>query len=228
MTKIAVIEDDPDLVGLLQYNLAQHRYQVVSYHTGYGALEFLRDQRPDLVVLDVMLPGDDGIEICRQIRTDELLQATPVIFLTGRAGEADRVLGLETGGNDYMVKPFSVRELCARIKIQLRGRPTPQAVLRAGPIELNRSELTVKRSGAPVSLTPTEFRLLEHLMSYPGQVFRRDRLLDAVWGQRREILERTVDAYIVRLRYKIEPEPSNPQWIHSLRGVGYTFRAGES
>ncbi len=228
MRKIAVIEDDPDLVELLRYKLELERYEVVASKTGVGALAFLQENEPDVVVLDVMLPGQDGLEICRQLRADRLMQSTPVIFLTARNSEADRVLGLEIGGNDYIVKPFSVRELCARIKIQLRNRPAPQPVLRAGPIELNRSQLTVKRDGLPVALTATEFRLLEHLMTYPGQVFRRERLLDAVWGQRRDILERTVDAYIVRLRSKIEPDPANPQWIRSLRGVGYSFRAGES
>ncbi len=228
MRKIAVIEDDSDLVELLQYRLEQERYEVVSLRTGDGAVDFLRSTRPDLVVLDVMLPGQDGIEICRRLRSDRILQSVPVIFLTARTSEADRVLGLEIGGNDYIVKPFSVRELCARIKIQLRGKPARRTVLRAGPIELDRSQFTVKRDGHPVALTATEFRLLEHLMSCPDQVFRRDRLLDAVWGQRRDVLERTVDAYIVRLRSKLEPKPSQPRWIQSLRGVGYTFRAGES
>jgi len=223
--RIALIEDDADLFELLEHSLRERGYAFSGLNTGDGALDFLREQQPDLLLLDIMLPAQDGIEICRAVRADPALQELPIIFLTARGGETDRVLGLEIGGNDYVVKPFSVRELHARIKIHLRARAETPEVLKAGPIELNRSQYTVKRSGRPVALTATEFRLLEHLMSYPGQVFRRDRLLDAVWGDRRDILERTVDAYIVRLRNKLEEEPSKPRWIRSMRGVGYSFRA---
>lgn len=225
MSKIAVIEDDTDLLELLRHRLEQEGYAVATRGTGEKALEFLRQGKPDLLLLDVMLPDQDGLDICRQIRADQLLKATPIIFLTARSSETDRVLGLELGGNDYLVKPFSVRELLARIKIHLRDTPKRTDLLKAGPIELNRTQFTVRIDGTPIALTATEFRLLEHLMSYPDQVFSRERLLDAVWGHGKDVMERTVDACIVRLRNKVEEEPSNPRWIQSLRGVGYTFRA---
>ncbi len=225
MAKIAVIEDDADLLELLRHRLQQAGYGVVTHETGDKALEFLRRNKPDLVLLDVMLPEQDGLDICRQMRADQFLRATPVIFLTARTTETDRVLGLELGGNDYVTKPFSVRELLVRIKIHLRDAPKRTDLLKAGPIELNRSQFSVRIAGNPVSLTATEFRLLEHLMSYPDQVFSRERLLDAVWGHGKDVMERTVDACVVRLRNKVEEDPSNPRWIQSLRGVGYTFRA---
>ena len=227
MAKVALIEDDRDLFELVEHNLRAQGYDVVGQRTAEGALRFLRAAQPDLIVLDVLLPEGDGIEICRQVRADPQLARTPVIFLTALGSETDRVIGLEIGGNDYIVKPFSVRELTARVKIHLGSRRDSTDILRVGPLELNRTQLTVKMDGNPVELTATEFRLLEHLMRHPRQVFRRDRLLDAVWGDRRDVLERTVDAYIVRLRNKIEKDPSKPRWIRSRRGVGYTLHPGD-
>ncbi len=223
MATIALIEDDRDLFELVEYALRAAGHEVVGQRTAEGALGFLRTARPDLIILDVLLPEGDGIEICRQVRADPLLERTPVIFLTALGGETDRVIGLEIGANDYVVKPFSVRELIARVKIHLRTSLGGREVLRAGPLELDVSQLTVTVDGKPASLTATELRLLEHLMRHPGQVFRRERLLDAVWGDRRNVMERTVDAYIVRLRNKLEKDPSKPRWIRSRRGVGYTF-----
>ena len=226
MPKIAVLEDDTDLLALLRHRLEHDGYAVATRESGDRAVEFLRQSKADLILLDVMLPEQDGLDICRQVRADQNLKTTPIIFLTARSSETDRVLGLELGGNDYLVKPFSVRELLARIKIHLREAPRKTDLLKAGPIELNRTQFTVQINGNPVSLTATEFRLLEHLMSYPDQVFSRERLLDAVWGHGKDVvMARTVDACIVRLRKKVEPAPSNPRWIQSLRGVGYTFRA---
>ncbi len=225
MPEIAVIEDDTDLLGLLRHRLTEQGYDVSTLATGVGALQFLQSARPDLILLDVMLPGQDGLDICRAVRNDPTLKTTPIIFLTARASETDRVLGLELGGNDYLVKPFSVRELLARIKIHLGATEPSTEQIEVGPIALNRSQFSVRLNGQAVSLTATEFRLLEHLMTYPGQVFSRSRLLDAVWGHDKDVMERTVDACIVRLRNKVEEEPSNPRWIRSLRGVGYTFRA---
>ncbi|MCB1019461.1 MAG: response regulator transcription factor [Bryobacterales bacterium] len=224
MRTIAVIEDDADLHELLLHTLRQNGYQAVGSKTGADALGFLRAVKPDLVLLDILLPGQDGIEICRQVRADAGLKNVPVVFLTALGDETDRVLGLEIGGNDYVVKPFSLRELLARIKIHLRAESEPNEVLTAGPIELNRTQYIVRLRGEPVSLTATEFRLLEHLMRRPGQVFRRDALLDAAWAERTDVMERTVDAYVVRLRNKLEDNPSKPRYIRSVRGVGYTFR----
>ena len=227
MRKIAVIEDDADLHGLLLHTLRQNGYEALGLKTGQGALEFLRESRPDLILLDILLPGQDGIEICRQARSDQTLKSVPIIFLTALGDETDRVLGLEIGGNDYVAKPFSLRELMARIKIHLRALPDQTEILTGGPIELNRTQYIVRLRGEPVSLTATEFRLLEHLMRRPGQVFRREALLDAAWADRTDVMERTVDAYIVRLRNKLEDNPSKPRYIRSVRGVGYTFRDGD-
>ena len=227
MRKIAVIEDDADLHELLLHTLRQNGYEAVGLKTGEGALTFLRNEKPDLLVLDILLPGQDGIEICRQVRAEPSLKSTPIVFLSALGDETDRVLGLEIGGNDYIVKPFSVRELLARIKIHLRAEAGHAEILSGGPIELNRTQYIVRLHGEPVSLTATEFRLLEHLMRRPGQVFRRDALLEAAWADRTDVMERTVDAYIVRLRNKLEENPSKPRYIRSVRGVGYSFREAD-
>jgi DNA-binding response OmpR family regulator len=174
-----------------------------------------------------MLPDSDGLDICKGIRKDPELASTPVIFLTARASETDRIVGLELGANDYVVKPFFVRELIARIKLQLRGAPwtqaTPARVLEAGGVELDPSSRQVRLHGEPLSLTATEFRLLEFLMNRPGVVFSREQLLNAVWGQDRAITDRAVDVYVLRLRQKVEEDPASPILIHSVRGFGYTF-----
>ena len=186
-----------------------------------------RQLRPDLILLDIMLPDSDGLDICKGIRKDPELASTPVIFLTARASETDRIVGLELGANDYVVKPFFVRELIARIKLQLRGAPwtqgTPARVLEAGGVELDPSSRQVRLHGALLSLTATEFRLLEFLMNRPGMVFSREQLLNAVWGQDHAITDRAVDVYVLRLRQKVEQDPANPILIHSVRGFGYTF-----
>jgi DNA-binding response OmpR family regulator len=223
MKTIAAIEDDSDLLQLLRYNLESKGYKFVATGTGSEAVSLCRQCQPDVVLLDIMLPGMDGLQVFQALKAADSLREVPVIFLTARASETDRVIGLELGANDYIVKPFSVRELLVRIRIQLSARNSRQDVLKAGPIELDRGRCTVFLHGEHVSLSATEFRLLEHLMSSPGQVFSRSRLLDAVWGQQRDVLERTVDAYIVRLRNKLEAEPDNPRFIQSLRGIGYCF-----
>src|SRR6516165_2721967 len=223
MKKIAVIEDDSDLYSLLQYNLEKEGFTVVGSKTGKGALELCRRERPDLIILDIMLPDSDGLDICKGIRGNSELASTPVIFLTARASETDRIVGLELGANDYIVKPFFVRELIARIKIHFRGQQPAAKLLKAGNLELDRSRCQVRLSGGDLSLTATEFRLLEFLMSRPGVVFSREQLLDAVWGHDRAVTDRTVDVYILRLRQKIEPDPTNPSFIRAVRGFGYSF-----
>ncbi len=222
--KIALIEDDVDLFALLKYNLEREGFELVGSQTGRGALNLCLRERPDLILLDIMLPDSDGLDICRGIRSHPDLAHIPVIFLTARASEADRIIGLELGGNDYVVKPFFVRELIARIKIQFRAPRAPQKVLRVGDIELDREACVVRLRGQPLELTATEFRLLGHLMARPGVVFSREQLLDAVWGHDRAVTDRTVDVYILRLRQKIEQDPSRPQWIRSVRGFGYSFQ----
>jgi DNA-binding response OmpR family regulator len=224
--KILLIEDDTDLFALLKYNLEKEGFSLTGLQTGKGALELCRQVRPDLILLDIMLPDSDGLDICKGIRKDPELASTPVIFLTARASETDRIVGLELGANDYVVKPFFVRELIARIKLQLRGawtQATPARVLEAGGVELDPSSRQVRLHGAPLSLTATEFRLLEFLMNRPGMVFSREQLLNAVWGQDHAITDRAVDVYVLRLRQKVEEDPANPILIHSVRGFGYTF-----
>jgi len=223
MKKILLIEDDADLFSLLKYNLEKEGFSMTGLQTGKGAIELCRQVRPDLILLDIMLPDSDGLDICKGIRKDADLASIPVIFLTARASETDRIVGLELGANDYVVKPFFVRELIARIKLQFRNQATPPRVLEAAGLELDPASRQVRLNNVPLSLTPTEFRLLEFLMSRPGVVFSREQLLNSVWGQDRAITDRAVDVYVLRLRQKVECDPANPIMIHSVRGFGYTF-----
>ena len=223
MKKIVLIEDDADLFALLKYNLEKEGFAVVGSQTGRGAMDLCRRERPDLMLLDIMLPDSDGLDICKGIRNHPELAHVPVIFLTARASETDRIVGLELGANDYIVKPFFIRELIARIKIQFRGTAAPARTLKAGELELDRRSCRVHLNNQELSLTATEFRLLDYLMSRPGVVFSREQLLDGVWGHDRAVTDRTVDVYILRLRQKIEADPANPAFIRSVRGFGYSF-----
>jgi len=228
MKKILLIEDDADLFALLKYNLDREGYALAGSQTGKGAVELCRREKPDLIILDIMLPDSDGLEICRNLRVYPELAHVPVIFLTARASETDRIVGLELGANDYIVKPFFVRELVARIKVHLRDRAGRAKVLKAGQLELDSTSYEVRMAGKPVPLTATEFKLLEFLMTRPGAVFSRDQLLDAVWGQGRAVTARSVDVYILRLRQKIEADPASPSYIRSVRGFGYSFSAAQA
>ena len=228
MKKIVLIEDDPDLFGLLKYNLEKEGFAFTGTQSGRDAIELCRRERPDLVILDVMLPDLDGLEICKALRKGSEMSGVPIIFLTARASETDRVVGLELGANDYVVKPFFVRELIARIKNQLRGQAPPAHKVRAGALELDRSTCRVLLNGRPVQLTATEFRLLDFLMSRPGLVFSREQLLDGVWGRDRAVTDRTVDVYILRLRQKIEADPEAAPFIRAVRGFGYSFNEDTS
>jgi len=223
MRKIALVEDDADLYALLKYNLEKEGFAFVGAQTGRGVVDLCRRERPDVILLDVMLPDSDGLDLCKSIRANPELAHIPVIFLTARASETDRIVGLELGANDYIVKPFFIRELIARIKIQFRGQTTTTRLLKAAKLELDRSSCRVRLDGTLLSLTATEFRLLEFLMSRPGVVFSREQLLDAVWGHDRAVTDRTVDVYILRLRQKVEADPANPLLIRSVRGFGYSF-----
>lgn len=223
MKKIVLIEDDRDLFSLLKYNLEKEGYAVAGAHTGRGAVDLCLRERPDLIILDIMLPDSDGLEICRRLRTHALFVATPLMFLTARASETDRILGLELGANDYIVKPFFLREVIARVKVQLRSPGDRAKVLSVSGIELDRARCRVFLDGNEVQLTATELRLLDFLMSRAGIVFTRDQLLDAVWGSDRAVTGRTVDVYVLRLRQKLEPDPANPRLIRAVRGFGYSF-----
>src|SRR5713101_8048639 len=228
MKKIVLIEDDCDLYSLLQYNLEKEGFQMTGSKSGKGAIELCRAFGPDLILLDIMLPDSDGLDICKGIRNHPDLAHIPVIFLTARGSETDRIVGLELGASDYVVKPFFVRELIVRIKLQFRTAPEPSRVVKIGPIELDRGSCRAKLDGRLLGLTATELRLLEFMMSRQGVVFSRDQLLDAVWGQDRAITDRAVDVYVLRLRQKIEVDPAAPKLIHSVRGFGYTFELRET
>jgi DNA-binding response OmpR family regulator len=225
MRTILLIEDDSDLFTLLKYNIEKEGFRLVGSQTGRGAVDLCRREKPDLIVLDIMLPDSDGLEICRGIRSNPDLAHIPVIFLTARASETDRILGLELGANDYIVKPFSVRELIARIRNQFRPQSPAARVLRAEGLELDRTSMRVKLHGKPLTLTATEFRLLELCLCRPGTVFSREQLLDSVWGMDRAVTDRTVDVHVLRLRQKVECDPANPLLIRSVRGFGYLFEA---
>jgi two-component system, OmpR family, phosphate regulon response regulator PhoB len=221
---ILVIEDEEPIQILLRYNLEAEGHRVRVAGDGEDALTQINDEKPDLVVLDWMLPGMSGIELCRMVRTKPETNTLPIIMLTARSEEAERVRGLATGADDYMVKPFSVPELLARIKTILR-RVKPEAVaeeLRAGELALNRLSKRVMRGPRDIDLSPTEFRLLEQLMRNPGRVYSRAQLLDIVWGQDSEVDERTVDVHVGRLR-KMLNRGKDVDPIRTVRSGGYSF-----
>ena len=222
--KIAVIEDDRDLSDLLRYAFEQEGFEFSGTHDGATASEFCQREQPDAIVLDVMLPGMDGFTICRHLREDPYMRDTPVVFLTARTEEADRLRGLENGGDDYLVKPFSVRELVARVKLRLHGRRGLDRVYRVGGLELDGERREVRLDGKPVAVTATEFRLLERMIRYPGRVFSRASLLNSVWGVACDVTDRTVDVHVRRLRRKLESDSSKPRYLRSVRGFGYTVR----
>lgn len=223
-TSILIVEDEEPLTLLLRYNLEAEGYEVDSVARGDDADIRLREQVPDLVLLDWMLPGLSGIELCRRIRSRRETERLPVIMLTARGEEGDRVRGLATGADDYIVKPFSVPELLARVRALLRrSKPAHVAtVLSAGDLELDRETHRVRRDGRELHLGPTEFKLLEFLMQSPGRVFSREQLLDGVWGHDVYIDERTVDVHVGRLRKALN-RPRKPDPIRTVRGAGYAF-----
>jgi two-component system phosphate regulon response regulator PhoB len=224
--KIAVVEDEAELASLIEYNLIRGGFQVNLMNGTGETLRELETLQPDLIVLDVMLPGQDGFDLCRQIRQTGKLARTPVIFLTARSDEVDRVLGLEIGGDDYMTKPFSPRELLARIKAHLRRQENdsaPEAALAMGPFRLDRAARRVFQGEREIELTSTEFKLLEFFLTHPGTAWSREQLLREVWGEQHFVTPRTVDVHIRRLREQIEEKPDEPGYLVTVRGFGYRF-----
>lgn len=223
-TRVLIVEDEEPLTLLLRYNLESEGYSVESLERGDEAEIRLRETTPDLILLDWMLPGLSGIELCRRLRSRPETERLPIIMLTARGEESERVRGLSTGADDYVVKPFSIPELLARVRALLR-RTKPEHVaslLAAGDIELDRDTRRVRRGGREIHLGPTEFRLLEFLMQSPGRVFTREQLLDSVWGHDVYIDERTVDVHVGRLR-KVLNRPRQTDPIRTVRGAGYAF-----
>ena len=226
MRRILIIEDERDIVELVRYNLEKEGFQVISVGDGVTGLAQLKKSPPDLLVLDLMLPKLSGLEVCKEVRRDQALNRLPILMLTARGEEADRVLGLELGADDYVTKPFSPRELVARVKALLRRAEPARETARpieVGTLSIDPASYRVTRSGKAVPLSTLEFRLLYHLASRPNRVFTRDQLLDAVWGTERFVTPRSVDVYVRRLREKIEADPENPVFVKTVRGAGYLF-----
>jgi two-component system phosphate regulon response regulator PhoB len=226
---ILIVEDEASLITLLRYNLEKEGFEVGEAVDGEEALFMLRERRPDLVVLDWMLPSLSGIEVCRRIRRAPELKNLPIIMLTARGEETDRIRGLDSGADDYIVKPFSPSELIARIRAVLRRlRPAlSEEVIVYRDVKMDLAAHKVTRDGQPIHLGPTEFRLLRHLVEHPGRVFSREQLLDAVWGQDVYLESRTVDVHVRRLRQALN-DGGRADLIRTVRSAGYSLDAGEA
>jgi DNA-binding response OmpR family regulator len=228
--RVLVIEDDTDLGRLLEMHLSDAGCEVEWVRDGLTGDRSALNGGHDMIILDLMLPGKDGLEICRELRARQ--SRVPILILTARSGETDCVVGLELGADDYLTKPFSVRELLARVKALFRrseinaaaAAPDPAGRLEIGELTIDPASRTVTVAGRPIELTPKEFDLLAHMARQPGRVFTRAQLLDEVWGYSHSGYEHTVNSHINRLRGKIEPDPSDPRWILTVWGVGYRFR----
>ncbi len=227
---IFAVEDDTDILRLVCHHLETAGYGVRTFSTSTGVLAEAEKQAPSLFLLDIMLPGSDGLELCRRIRQSPSLAMTPVIFLTAKVSESDRVIGLELGADDYIPKPFSPRELVARVRAVLRRfeRPLAPSIVKAGGIEVDSGGMTLTVRGKLTQTTATEFRLLEYLARHPGRVFTRDQLLDAVWRDTHYVTPRSVDVYVRRIREKIEENPDEPRYLKTVRGAGYRFEIPKS
>jgi DNA-binding response OmpR family regulator len=222
MKRILVVEDEPAIAFGLQLDLKSEGYDVEIESDGESALQRARKEAFDLILLDVMLPGKDGFEVCRELRRGG--SKTPVIMLTAKTQEAEKVLGLEIGADDYVTKPFSPRELRARVKAALRRTAEDDLpIYRFGDAEVDFGRCELRRAGKPVELTALEFKLLAAFVRNGGKVLSRDQLLDLVWGHGTFVTDRVVDNHVVTLRKKVEPEPSEPRYIVSVRGLGYRF-----
>ena len=221
--RVLVVDDEPKIVRLARDYLEHSGYRVVTAGDGQMALDTARQSRPDLVVLDLNLPGMDGLEVCRRLRSDS---DVPIIMLTARVEETDRLIGLELGADDYITKPFSPRELVARTRAVLRrtgGETRQRDTIRAGELEIDLGGHRVSRDGESVHLTPIEFNILITLAQQPGQTFSRSQLLDRLHGVTYESYNRSVDSHVKNLRRKLEPDPSEPVYVLTVYGVGYRF-----
>ncbi|MGA8068521.1 MAG: response regulator transcription factor, partial [Terriglobales bacterium] len=220
---IYVVEDDPDVSQLIEHNLRTAGYEVSTFLSGVPVLPQAAMVQPALFLLDIMLPGINGFDLCRQIRQHEQLAKTPIIFLSARTQEPDRLQAFDAGGDGYITKPFSPRELIARIRNVLRAQPEPPSheVIQLGELEIDIASMTVRVQGRTVLTTVREFRLLEYLARHRGRVFTRDQLLDAVWKEGSFVTPRSIDVFVRRLREKIERDPRHPRYLKTLRGIGY-------
>jgi two-component system phosphate regulon response regulator PhoB len=222
---IFVLEDEADISRLVKYHLESAGFTVRAYFAVGSIVADAERQPPALFLLDIMVPGGDGLDLCRRLRQNPTLSVVPIIFLTARAAENDRVHGLELGADDYITKPFATRELVARVKAVLRRfeRPTTPSVVKFEQVEIDAGAMQLRVHGELVTTTATEFRLLDYLARHPGRVFSRDHLLDAVWGDARFVTPRSVDVYVRRIREKIEEDAESPRYLKTMRGAGYRF-----
>jgi DNA-binding response OmpR family regulator len=225
---IYVVEDDPDVSQLIEHNLRNAGYEVSTFLSGTQVVLKAAGAQPSLFLLDIMLPGINGIDLCRQIRQHEQLAKTPIIFLSARTQEPDRLQAFDAGGDGYITKPFSPRELIARVRNVLRTQPeSPSSeIIKLGDLEIDVASMTVRVQGRAVLTTVREFRLLEYLARHRGRVFTRDQLLDAVWKEGSFVTPRSIDVFVRRLREKIERDPRHPRYLKTIRGIGYRFEAG--
>jgi DNA-binding response OmpR family regulator len=225
---IYVVEDDPDVSRLIEHNLRTAGYEVSTFLSGAQVVPRAAMAHPALFLLDIMLPGISGFDLCRQIRQHERLGKTPVIFLSAKTQEPDRLQAFDAGGDGYITKPFSPRELIARVRNVLRVPPEApnHEIIQLGDLEIDLASMTVRVRGRTVLTTVREFRLLEYLARHRGRVFTRDQLLDAVWKEGSFVTPRSIDVFVRRLREKIEQDPRRPRYLKTLRGIGYRFEAG--
>lgn len=226
---ILVVDDERDIVDLISYNLGKEGFTILKAYDGHEALRLAKVKSPGLIILDLMLPGIQGMEVCRSIRGSAETRNIPIIMLTAKSDEVDKVLGLEMGADDYVTKPFSVKELIARVRSVLRRTQSPDEKGDDRPFSCDGLSIdyglhSVSLDGTKVELSPTEFRLLKFLSQHPGRVYTREQLLDYVWGDDAFVEPRTVDVHIRRLRAKIERDTSQPRHIFTERGFGYKFR----
>jgi len=224
MAKILIVEDEPNMVAGLRDNFEFEGYQVLTAPDGVAGLERALSESPDIVILDVMMPRMSGLDVCKQLKARK--PSMPIIMLTARGQEVDKVVGLELGADDYVTKPFSIRELLARVKAVLRRAgtvPKQGEKFAFGEVEVNLRSCQVSRKGKALEFSSKEFELLKYFLNHPGETLSRDRLLEDVWGYDRFPTTRTVDAHIVRLRQKVEPKPEDPRFILTVHGTGYKF-----
>lgn len=224
--KVLIIDDEEHIVDLIKYNLEANGFQTIVAFNGVDGLKLSKSEKPDLILLDLMLPGIDGLEVLKRIRSDEKLKNTPVIMLTAKSEEIDKILGLELGADDYITKPFSVRELTARVKAVLRrmtSKEEESQTFNFADVEIDYVRHEVKKGEEKVELTLKEFELLDILIKNKGKVLTRDLLLDKIWGYEYVGETRTVDVHIRHLRQKLEDDDKNPKFIETVRGIGYRF-----
>lgn len=228
MAKILIVDDEQDIVELISYNLEKEGFKTVKAYDGEAAFRLVKTQKPDLVILDLMLPQMNGLDVCRTIRRNSETASLPIIMLTAKGDEVDKIIGLEIGADDYVTKPFSIKELIARVRTILRrlhdnNNKTGKEKFQYEELTISYASCLVQVNGKPVTLSPTELKLLFFLSRNPGRVYSRNQILDQVWGDDTFITDRAVDVHIRRLRSQIEKDIENPRYILTVRGFGYKF-----